>query len=123
MKTNIVHLTDGTTMRANVNLGTLLYMEKFGLNEKMQEIEEMKKRKEEISGYEAIELTAKMAHVILLSNGRDVTFEVTLCLMPLDLYEIECVFKEFSQKLIKIKKKQIARSKMRNQSISTGRPT
>ena len=46
MKTNIVHLTDGTTMRANVNLGTLLYMEKFGLNEKMQEIEEMKKRKD-----------------------------------------------------------------------------
>ena len=123
MKTNIVHLTDGTTMRANVNLGTLLYMEKFGLNEKMQEIEEMKKRKEEISGYEAIELTAKMAHVILLSNGRDVTFEETLCLIPLDLCEIEWVFKEFSQKLIKIKKKQIARSKMRNQSISTGRPT
>lgn len=115
MKTNIVHLTDGTTMRVNVNFATWYHMQKIGLTKKMQKIEKDREDGKEIDEDEAMEISAQMIYVIMRSNGKDVTFDEALCLAPADTEEIQNAFNDFERKLKEFKKKQDAKQRMRNQ--------
>ena len=118
MKTDIIHLTDGTTMRVNVNFATLYYMQKTGLIKKMRKIGSRKPSEDE-----SMEISAQIIYVLMRSNGKDVTFNEAICLAPADTEEIQDLFTEFMNKLDEYKKKQDAKQRMKNQVRSTGRST
>ena len=118
MKTDIIHLTDGTTLRVNVNFGTLYYMQKTGLTKKMRKIGNRKPNEDE-----SMEISAQIIYALMRSNGRDVTFDEAICLVPADAEEIQDLFTEFMNKLDEYKKKQDAKQRMKNQSRLTGRST
>ena len=118
MKTDIIHLTDGTTLRVNVNFGTLYYMNKTGLTKKMRKIGNRKPSEDE-----SMEISAQIIYVLMRSNGKDVTFDEAICLVPADTEEIQNIFTEFTDKLKEYKKKQDAKQRMKNQGKSTGRNT
>lgn len=118
MKTDIIHLTDGTTLRVNVNFGTLYYMQKTGLTKKMRKIGNRKPNEDE-----SMEISAQIIYVLMRSNGKDVTFDEAICLVPADTEEIQNIFVEFTNKLKEYKKKQDAKQRMKSQGKSTGRST
>lgn len=101
MDERVIHLTDGSTIEAKVNFATLYYIQKFGIDKMMN--------KKKLSADEEMELSAKMLHVIMLSNGKTCTFEDALVLLPLDDMEFEDVIEDFEKKIDDYKKKQDAK--------------
>lgn len=117
MDEKAIHLTDGSTISAKVNFGTVYYIQKLHLDKMISKIDEAKKNGNEDQDAET-ELTAKMLYVLILSNGRKVSFEDCLVLMPIDVSEIEDVFKEFGDKLETVKKNTDSKRQM-NQFLET----
>jgi len=103
MDEHVLHLTDGTTVSARVNFGTLYYMEKFHVD---------KLAKDEMTDDDAMEAAARMLHVLLLSNGRTVSFQEALVLCPIDTDEVMNVFADFKNRLEDFKKKETAKQQM-----------
>ena len=123
MKTDIVHLTDGTTMSVNINFATLYYMQKTGLTKKFRKLGNRKPNEDE-----SMEISAQIIYVIMRSNGKNVTFDEAICLAPADIDEIEELFTKFTDHLKEYKKKQDAKQNMKKYGTkkskkSTGRPT
>lgn len=107
MDERVIHLEDGSIVSAKVNFGTIYYVKKFKLDKLFE------KNEEEITEDEKLEIAARMIHIILLTNGRQCTFEEALILTPLDSDEIQDVMDDFKEKLEEIKKKQDAKAKMK----------
>ena len=105
MDERVIHLEDGSTVSAKVNFATIYYIQKFKLDKLME--------KKKTTQDDEMELAARILHVVLLSNGRNCTFEEALCLMPLDTDEIENVMNDFKEKLEKLKKKKESKANMR----------
>lgn len=105
MNEHFVNLTDGTRMEVKVNFATLYYMSKSGVDRLS--------RKKKMSDSDKMEIAAKLIYVILRSNGRKVTFDEALCLVPMDVEEIEVLLKDFENKLEKYKKKENAKQEMK----------
>lgn len=105
MDEHIIHLTDGTTISAKVNFATLYYMQKYHLETIINRIQKDKDAGNEENLDDELEASAKMLYVLLLSNGRQVTFEDSLTLIPLEIWEIEDVFMDFQNRLVEFKKK------------------
>lgn len=99
-----IHLTDGSTLAVKVNFATLYYIQKSGLARYL--------KKKKLSDDESMEVSAKLIYAILNSNGRRVSFEDAMELIPLDTDEVEQVFEEFKMRLEEYKKKQAARTQM-----------
>ena len=105
MDERVIHLEDGSTVSAKVNFATIYYIQKFKLDKLME--------KKKTTQDDEMELAARILHVVLLSNGRNCTFEEALYLMPLDTDEIEGVMNDFKEKLEKLKKKKESKTNMR----------
>lgn len=107
MNEHILHLTDGTTISAKVNFATLYYMEKYHVPDLIKDANE------KAGDDDAMEATARMLHILLLSNGRNCSFNEALVLCPIDIDEVSGVFEDFRVRLEEFKKKQEAKQATR----------
>ena len=108
MDEHILHLTDGSTISAKVNFATLYYMEKYHVADLIKNA-----NNEAGDDDDAMEATARMLHVLLLSNGRNCSFNEALVLCPIDIDEVSDVFEDFRVRLEEFKKKQEAKQATR----------
>ena len=104
MKGQMIELTDGSKVEIQVNFGTLYYLQQVGGYALARRIEKKQKKKREPSDSEQMELSAKLVYATLRSNGREVTFEEALSLMPADTEQIEKVFDAYGKEVEKLKK-------------------
>lgn len=107
MNEKVLHLEDGSTVSAKVNFATLYYMQQSGV------AKHLKDNPEEMDDDDALMVAAHMLHVLLLSNGRNVTFQEALVLCPLDLDEVREVFEDFQNRLEQYEKKREAAAEMK----------
>lgn len=108
MKEHFVDLTDGTRLGIKVNFGTLYYLQKMKGFYRLA-----KMKKEEMSNTQAMDLTANVIYAILRSNGRAVTFDEALQLVPPDTDQIEEALSGFQEQMEKYNKKKEAKAAMR----------
>lgn len=101
----IIYLTDGTTLDIKVNFATIYRMNEIGM------ISDGEIR--DLADQDEIDIMAKLIYVILSSNGRRVTFEDAIELMPIDETSIKDVIEEFQQQMQKYNKKKEAARGMR----------
>lgn len=106
-------MKDGTRIDIKINFGTLYYLQKIGANELAQRMEREEKKKHKVSDDDQMEFTAKVIYAVLRSNGREVTFDEALMLMPMDEDCIRTVISAYEKELKKIKKKQDAKKNMK----------
>ena len=102
---NFITLTDGTRLEVKVNFGTIYYLTKCGGDKLSKKIAKKQKQKKEATDYEKMEMSAKIIYAILRSNGKKVTFDEALELVPPDLEDLEKIVKAFEESLEKNKKK------------------
>ena len=110
MKEHLINLTDGTKLAVNVNFGTLYWFQKA-------KVSEFVGLERELTDEEKIEQAARMIYAILRSNGRNVTFDESLILVPMDTKEIEKLFNEFKFKMENFKKKEKSKEYMRSRKL------
>lgn len=112
MKEYFVNLTDGTRLPVNVNFGTLFYLQKakgyYRIAKKWQ------KNSEKVTEEEKFEMAANIVYAVIRSNGRTVTFDEALSLMPPDTDQIEGLLKAFQARYEKYSKKKQAGQKLKN---------
>lgn len=111
MNEGFIDLTDGTRLDVKVNFGTIYWLEmgdKRGVFNKIKG----KKKPSEKDGMEA---SALMVYALLRSNGKKVTFDEALELMPPDIEALQNLADSFEQQLSKYKKKEQGAAYMRNQ--------
>jgi hypothetical protein len=113
MNEKVIHLEDGSTIEAKINFATMYYIEKRGVDKLIEKQDALKKEGKELPSDEQMDILAEMLYVILLSNGRKVTFEDALVLMPFDDYEFEQVLNDFADKIKAYEKKRKARMEFR----------
>lgn len=121
MKTEFIELTDGTRLEIKINFGTMYYMQEIGANGLARKIETAKKKGKKASDTDAMKLTAKIIYAILRSNGKTVTFDEAMMLMPIDTDNIERVIRAYEIELKKLKKKQESKTKMKKYVQKTGK--
>ena len=109
-----VELTDGSRIEVKMNFGTLYYLQQIGGYELARQIEKKQKRKKTVSESESMEFAAKIVYAILRSNGKEVTFDEALTLMPPDTSSINLVIEAYEKELEKRKKKQESKQNMKN---------
>lgn len=113
MNGEIVELMDGTRIEVKVNFGTIYYLKKCGGEKLIKKIESKQKQKKKISDDEQMEISAKIIYALLRSNGKEVTFDEALSLMPPDTESMKKVIDTYNKQLEKIKKKETAKRKMK----------
>lgn len=109
MKDNYIELTDGTKLNININFGTLYHIQKMHISNLFDKYN----ADEKLSDDDSMEASALMIYAILRSNGRTVSFDEALSLIPADTDEIKELFEQFKEKLEKYKKKEQAKQDMR----------
>ena len=114
MNEQFINLTDGTRLSVKVNFGTMYYLTQVGGNTLARRIEKKRKRNQKASESEQMEFTAKVIYAILRSNGKEVTFDEALMLMPSDVDEMKKVIKAYEAEVKKLKKKQESKKKMKD---------
>lgn len=111
MTEHFIDLTDGTRLDIKVNFGTLYYLQKTrGFNKLAKKIE---KAPEKMTDSENMDACADVIYAILRSNGRSVTFDEALALMPPDPEELKVLLKGFQENYEKYAKKK---------AVKTGKP-
>ena len=116
MNEYFVDLTDGTRLEVKVNFGTLYYLGKINSFKQMEKVA----KKKEPTDEEAIEIAAQIIYAVIRSNGRAVTFDEAIRLVPMDLEGMQNILDAFGEQLEEYKKKERAKSNMRNAWILTG---
>lgn len=111
MKDNYIELTDGSKLMVNINFATLYYINKSKVD---RIVNKKRNGKKELSDDDSMEAAARIIHAILKSNGKDVTFNEAIRLVPADTDSLEKLFDDFNNKLNNFKKKEEAKQKMRN---------
>lgn len=106
MKEHFIDLTDGTRLEIKVNFGTLYFLQKckgfYRISKKAE--------KTELTKSEGFEMAADVIYAIMRSNGRAVTWEEAMCLMPTDPSGLEEVLKGFQEEVEKYHKKKAAKT-------------
>ena len=97
---NFINLLDGTRIEAKFNFGTLYYLEQSGGSKLAERLEEKEKRGE--------------IPTDMRSNGKKVTEDEAMSLVPPDTEEIENIVRIFETELEKHKKKESAKANMKN---------
>lgn len=104
MEKHIVNLTDGSRLEVRVNFGTIYYLQKqkgfYRLCGKSQ-------KKQKLTNEESFEMAAWVIYAILRSNGKAVTFDEALALIPPGTEEISAVMTAFQKEYEKYKKKDL----------------
>lgn len=98
-----IRLENGELLTVKVNFLTLYLIQKNGIDALQKKLKTAKPNK--VNDLQ-MEIAAKMIYVILRSNGKKVDEEEAMMLVPMDASEIEKLFKEFKNKLEKLKKKE-----------------
>lgn len=114
MREQIIELTDGSKMSVKVNFGTLYYLSEVKGNELAERLDKKKKKKQKISYFENMQFAAKIIYAILRSNGKLVTFDEAMALVPVDTEQIEKVVDVYRTEIERLKKKQESKQKMKN---------
>ena len=108
MTEHFIDLTDGTRLAVKVNFGTIYYMQKqkgyYRLAKKAGD------DSKSLSDTENFELAAYIIYALLRSNGRTVTFDEALSLMPPDAKSIEAVMDSFQSEYDGYSKKKAAKT-------------
>lgn len=108
MKEYFVDLTDGTRLEIKVNFGTLYYLQNtkgfYRLAKKAE------KSKNLLTERENMDLAAALIYAILRSNGRAVSFDEAICLIPPDMSSIEDMLNGFKEKYEEYAKKKRAKT-------------
>lgn len=103
---DFIELVDGTRLEAKVNFGTIYYLQKtkgfYGIAKKVE-------RKKKLSQLESFEMAAGIIFALLRSNGKTVTFDEALALVPPDTDEIQAILQQFQEKYEKYSKKKRAK--------------
>lgn len=102
MKEYFVDLTNGERLTIKVNFGTLYYLQKMPEFNKIAKKEDTGKR---LTDEEAMELAADLVYAILRSNGKTVTFDEALQLVPPGIDSIKYIFTGFQEEYQKYNKK------------------
>lgn len=113
MKEQFIELTDGSRLAAKINFGTLYYLNQSGADQLAKKIDKKQKRKQKISDRENMEFAAKVVYAILRSNGKEVTFDEAMMLMPPDEEAIQKIIDVYSEEMERRKKKQKAKAQMK----------
>lgn len=100
-------------MSVKVNFGTLYYLTMSGGDALAKKIEKKQKNKQRISEREQMEFSAKIVYALLRSNGREVTFDEAISLMPSDADEMKRVIDAYSAEVERLKKKQESKKNMK----------
>lgn len=103
MTEHFINLNDGSRLEVKVNFGTLYYMQKqkgFYRIAKKAESE-----REKLTESESMEFTANIIYALLRSNGRMVTFDEAICLMPADMETLKDVMDDFQKEYDRYSKK------------------
>ncbi len=107
MTEHFVDLTDGTRLPVKVNFGTLYYMQKCKGYERIAK--KAKKNPKSLSNSESMDFTAFMIYAMIRSNGRQVSFDEALSLVPPDTEEIKKAVNAFSEEYEKYSKKKASK--------------
>lgn len=114
MNGQFVELTDGSRIEVKVNFGTLYHLQQIGGYDIMRRVEKKQRKKKRPSESECMEFAAKIVYALLRSNGKDVTFDEALSLMPPDMSSINTVIEAYEKEVDKRKKKQESKQRMKN---------
>lgn len=101
----LLQLTDGTSIEIKVNFATIYRMNEIG----MISDGDVNVSDED----DPIDTMAKLVYVILTSNGRRVTFDDAIELMPIDETAIQEAMEEFQAQMQKFNKKKLASQGMK----------
>ena len=111
MKSHLINLMDGTKLEIKINFGTIYYLQKCkGFYHIAKKVEDKKK----LSESESFEMAAAIIYATIRSNGKAVTFDEAISLMPPGIDEIKSVLKDFEKEYEKYSKKKQAKQKMKN---------
>lgn len=114
MTGHIINLTDGTRLEAKLNFGTIYHLQKckgfYGIMKKMRKAEEKGIPKEKaLTEAESFDMAADIVYAILRSNGKQVTFDEALALVPPGAEEIESILVAFQAEYDEYDKKKQAK--------------
>lgn len=109
-----INLTDGTRLEAKLNFGTIYHLQKckgfYRITRKMKKAEEKGVPKEEaLTEAESFDMAADIIYAILRSNGKQVTFDEALALVPPGAEEIESLLDAFQAEYDEYSKKKQAK--------------
>ncbi|WP_461809831.1 hypothetical protein [Faecalimonas sp.] len=110
---NFITLTDGTRLEVKINFGTIYYLTQCGGSKLMKKIQRKQDKKCTITDFEQMELSAKIIYAILRSNGKKVTFDEALELVPPDVEDLQKIIDAFEKHLEKSKKKETSKKNMK----------
>ena len=108
-----INLLDGTRIEARFNFGTLYYLEQSGGSKLAEYLKKKEEKGKAPTSMESMKMASKIIYAILRSNGKRVTEDEAMALVPPDTEEIENIVKIFEAELEKHKKKEIAKANMR----------
>lgn len=121
MKERFIDLQNGSRLEVKINFATLYYMQEIGANDLAKKIDKLQKQKKKVSDNDSMRIAAKIIYAVLRSNGRKVTFDEALMLMPMDMEEIKKLMEIYTEEMEKVRKKQEARKNMKRMAQkSTG---
>ena len=106
----IIKLTDGTVMEAKMNFGTIFYLDQIGGSKLGQKIDKQEKEGK-ASDRDKMNFAAKLIYAMVRSNGRKVTFDEALQLVPPDPTELLEIVEAYQKEVDKIKKKRNRRNR------------
>lgn len=109
-----INLTDGTRLEAKLNFGTIYHLQKckgfYRITRKMRKAEEKGIPKENaLTEAESFDMAADIIYAILRSNGKQVTFDEALALVPPGAEEIESLLDAFQAEYDEYSKKKQAK--------------
>lgn len=117
MKEHFIDLNDGTRIQVAMNFGTLFYLQKNGGTKLLERLDRKQKNNKKITDDESMDVAAKLVHALLRSNGKNVTFDEALMLMPADVDEVRKIIDTYQEEVEKLKKKQKAKESMKMHSM------
>lgn len=117
MKEHFIDLNDGTRIQVAMNFGTLFYLQKNGGTKLLERLDHKQKNNKKITDDESMDVAAKLVHALLRSNGKNVTFDEALMLMPADVDEVRKIIDTYQDEVEKLKKKQKAKESMKMHSM------
>ncbi len=110
---NYINLLDGTRLEATFNFGTMYYLIDSGADKIVDRINRKKKAGQKPTNMEYMKASSKMIYAILRSNGKQVTVDEAMSLVPPDMDEVQNIVNIFEKQLEKYKKKEMAKKNMK----------
>lgn len=113
---NYINLMDGTRIEAHVNFATIYYLEESGAVALQKKLKEKEDKGIKPTDMESMKMASKVMYSILRSNGKKVTVDEAMALIPPDTSEIENIMNIFQSQLENYKKKENAKQTMKTMS-------